>query len=110
MSYFPDCRTDEYYNQKYLTQRNKDFVAGYDYALEQVQNLFNNLEVFPDLEQLLDDNVALVKEHKVDMVQTCIEDWAEMNRDELITSMIDSMDENEYQEIKQRVDADDGEG
>lgn len=103
MSHIPDCRTDEYYNQKYLKQRDADFVAGYDYALEQVQNLFSNLECYPELEQLLNDNVATIRENKTGLVQTCIEDWAEMNRDELITSMIDAMDD--FEEVKRKVDA-----
>ena len=104
MSKIPDCRTDKYYNEKYLDQKDADFVKGYDWAVEQIQNMFNNLKCYPDLEQLLDDKVALIKDNKIGMVQTCIEDWAEMQRDELITSMIDGMDEAEYQAIKERVD------
>lgn len=103
---FPDCRTDDVYNEKYLNQSDSDFIRGYDQAIKIVQRLFANLECYPDLEQLLDDNVAIIKANKTDMVQTCIEDWAEMSRDEIITVMIDTMDKVEYQEIKARVDKD----
>ena len=66
--------------------------------------MFNNLECYPDLEQLLDDKVAIIKDNKIGMVQTCIEDWAEMERDEMITGMIDNMNEEEYKAIKAKVD------
>jgi len=104
MSRIPDCRTDEYYNEKYLGKNDKAFVAGYDWAVSQIINLFNNLEVYPDLKELLDDKKAVIKDNKVDIAIVAIEDWAEMQRDELITSMIDGMDEKEYQKIKELVD------
>ena len=107
MSRIPDCRTDEYYNQKYLDQINTVFIKGYDWAVKQIQNMFNNLDCYPDLKLLLDDKVAIIKDHKVGMVQTCIEDWAEMERDEMITSMIDNMSEDEYKAIKAKVDGGD---
>lgn len=104
MSRIPDCRTDEYYNQKYLVGGNADFVKGYDCAVEEILNLFNNLDCYPDLMQLLDDKVALIKDNKADTVMSCIEDWAEMQRDTMITAMIDGMDEDEYARVKAKVD------
>jgi len=90
MSYIPDCRTDEIYNEERLTGRDKDFVAGYDWAVDQILNLFEgNTNVFPRLEDILDENTAIVNEDKESIVKESIEQWAEMQRNELITSMID---------------------
>lgn len=109
MSYIPDCREDEAYNQKYLNQRNKDFVAGYDYAVERILELIkDNNNVYPDLNVLLNKNIAVINEDKVEMVTSAIEHWSEMQRNELITSMIDDMDEDEYESIKEQVDGREG--
>lgn len=106
MSAIPDCRTDEYYNQKYLTQRDKDFIAGYDYAVDQILNLIEyNTDIFPELHDLLDFHKAVACVDKVKIVKEAIEDYAEMQRDEQITAFIDTMDEDEYKSIKERVDA-----
>lgn len=105
MSMIPDCRSDEYYNEKYLVDNDKMFVQGFDWAVSQIVNLFEgNLEVYPDLKELLDDKKAVIKDDKVKIAIEAIQDWAEMERDELITSMIDGMDEGEYQKIKEKID------
>lgn len=104
MSYIPDCRTDENYNEKYLNAKNKEFLAGYDCAVEQITTLFSNLDAYPDLEELLDDHKAVIKDGKADIAQEAIEEWMESQRDELITSMIDNMSEKEYGAIKEKVD------
>ena len=45
MSYIPNCREDENYNQKYLTGDDKEFVRGYDWCTEQaVDNFFDNFD------------------------------------------------------------------
>ena len=105
MSHIPDCRTDEAYNEKYLNNTDKEYVNGFDYAVEQVLNLIdNNLDVYPDLETILDRNKAIVNVDKVQIAHDAIEDWLEGERDMLITSMIDNMDEDEYNKIKKEVD------
>ena len=105
MSYIPDCRTDENYNEKYLVGNNKMFIAGFDYAVETILNLFDgNLDVYPKLEELLDDKKAIIADGKVALVKESIDHWAEMQRDEMITGMIDGMDEDEYKKIKAEVD------
>lgn len=89
MSYIPNCREDEYYHESNLNDENKKFVEGYDWAVKQMLNLFSNLDVYPELNMLLDDHTAIVKEGKADIAKGCVEDWAEMGRNELITSMIE---------------------
>ena len=100
----PDCRTDEYYNEKYLEGSNKDFVRGYDWAVEQALNLLNNADVYPEFAELLEKNKAVVGVDKEIIFHEALEDWMESQRDMLITSMIDGMGE-EYDEIKARVDS-----
>lgn len=101
MSYIPDCRSDENYNEAYLNEMDKEFVRGYDYAVEQIVNLIeNNSNVYPELDDILDYHKAVACVDKVKIVKESIEEWAETQRDELITSMIDSMDEVEYEKNK----------
>lgn len=105
MSYIPDCRTDEYYNQKYLNEKDKEFIAGYDWAVEQIVNMIeNNIETYPELEAILKENVAVVHGHKVQVCAEAVQNWAEMERDIMITSMIDGYENLEA--IKAKVDAD----
>lgn len=104
MTYIPDCRTDPAYNEKFLNDKDKEFIRGYDYAVDCILNLFTNLEVFPDFEELLDDHKAIIKEGKTMIAQESVGQWAEMDRDELITSMINSMDEIEYWKIREEVE------
>ena len=127
MSYIPDCREDEYYNQKYLKGEDREFVNGFDYCAEEtVDCLFDNLDTMFDddsyIMHVLNEEVPKQEEydmewtfghketeHRVvktyaDLLRMKILEWVEMERNELITSMIDSMDEDEYKAIKERVD------
>ena len=106
MSYFPDCRTDEFYNEKYLNEKDAKFLRGYDFAVETVVTLLSNLDVYPDFAELLEDKKAIIEEGKIEIAEESIKDWMEGKRDELISSMIDGMSEEEYNKIKAKVDAD----
>ena len=130
MTYIPDCRTDEYYNEKYLSKQDKEFLRGYDWATEMaVDNFFdNNYDMRFDEDDFVEEAVLkelpeeaqdtytmeftfVSKEEErtiktvIDKIRYEILEWIEMNRDELITSMIDGMDDKEYQKIKSEVDA-----
>lgn len=131
MSYIPDCRNDENYNEKYLNNFDKEFVRGYDWCVEMsVDNFFDNLDIYfeddshimhllneelpenmreeYEIERTFADENARVEKRDVktyvDLLRSKILDYIEMERDELITSMIDNMDEQEYSEIKAKVD------
>lgn len=128
MTYIPDCRTDKNYNQKYLNKLDKEFLAGFDWCMENaVDNFFDNNYDFDDgsyighqlLQELSegdkDDYVMEFtfndrkdEERKIetiiDKVRYEILAWIESERDMLITSMIDAMDEEEYHKIKSEVD------
>lgn len=103
MSYIPDCRTDENYNVEALNDKDKQFVRGYDWSAEQeMPNFFNNLEVYFGEDSYI---MHVLKEKSTstdeegnpltywDEIKECLADWMEMQRDELITSMIDSYEE-----------------
>ncbi len=131
MSYIPDCRNDENYNEKYLNNFDKEFVRGYDWCVEMsVDNFFDNLDIYfgddshimhllneelpenmreeYEIERTFADENDRVEKRDVktyvDLLRSKILDYIEMERDELITSMIDNMDEQEYSEIKAKVD------
>ena len=131
MSYIPDCRNDENYNEKYLNNFDKEFVRGYDWCVEMsVDNFFDNLDIYfgddshimhllneelpenmreeYEIERTFADENARVEKRDVktyvDLFRSKILDYIEMERDELITSMIDNMDEQEYAKIKAKVD------
>ena len=130
MSYIPDCRSDEHYNAKYLNEKDYKFVRGYDWAVEQeIDNFFDNLEVTESdrLIKMMEEPLPkeLVQEYEVpttfngdesqeyetrtaktygDLLRMNLLRWAECGRDELITSIIDGMTDEEYQAIKEKVD------
>lgn len=112
MSAFPDCRNDESYNEDFLNEQDKRFIEGFDFAIEVISNLFkDNLSVFEEELTNVSENDEmrvtrrdfydiLVQNNKV--VDEVLQTWSEMERDEIITSMLDSMSEAEYQENKEK--------
>lgn len=111
MSYIPDCRTDENYNEKYLNDKDAEFVAGMDWCrIMAVDNFFDNLDIYTqDFEDDENEfNLLEYLEENEDVRQNlrdCLFHYIEMQRDELITSMIDNMGEEEWAELRQQVDA-----
>jgi hypothetical protein len=128
---FPKCREDDYYNQDFLDGTDKEFLRGFDWAIEMVVDNF-----FDILEYRLSDNDTLLnmlnkkipkdmreeytmeftypadnpRENEDRKVKTYA-DWlrfmllkeAECNRNNLIISMIDDMDEKIYNAIRNKV-------
>ena len=131
MTYIPDCRTDDTYNERYLNKMDREFVRGYDWCVEtavdsffdndmdELQDEFSYLghilnEELPGIMQIEYEYVfadGTIEKRKIktyaDLIRSKILDWVEMERDQLITSMIDGMGD-EYEEIKERVDNDRG--
>ena len=110
MSYIPDCRTDEYYNQRYLNKEDAECVMGYDSCAEDASTFFDNLDMYrEEIDEANDGDIELVhylERHPqiIEILKECFVDYLEMNRDEMITSMIDSMDEEEFEKAKEDVD------
>ena len=127
MSYIPDCRRDEYYNQKYLNEKDSDFIRGFDWCADNAMDVFfDNIEDFFGVDSYImhilkeeipedehDEYVQItfggneeprtIKTY-LDAIRAHIIEFVESNRDELITCMIDSMDEDEYKRIKDKID------
>ena len=119
MSYIPDCRTDETYNEKFLKGDDKEYVAGFDYCVEMgVDNFFDNLDIpFSDeshIAHMLSEEVpeSMRETYTVefafkdeepqertvrtyaDLLRLCMLRHIECERNELITSMLDSSAED----------------
>ena len=110
MSYIPDCRTDEVYNEKYLNEKDKEYLEGFDWCVKTVLESFvDNINIYREefdiegaslnLEWFLQNNKAVAEKLK-----ECMVHFSEMERNTLIIAMIEEMDEEEYKEIKARVD------
>lgn len=104
MSYIPNCREDKTYNEKYLNEKDKEFVRGFDFAVnDSLDSFFANIDDMDfdvedediDLGKILNNHEAILDRLKENMLE-----WIEGERDEMITSMIDHMDENEFEENK----------
>jgi len=116
MSYIPDCRDDENYNEKYLNDKDAEFIAGFDWCrIMAVDNFFDNIDMYTsefdqfDNPEMIEKAVRFVEmleeEALMTILKDCILHYIEMQRDQLITSMIDNMDDEEWETIKAEVDA-----
>lgn len=118
------------YWQGFLNDDDTRFLQGYDWASEQtLRNFFYNLDTYADdlarafgideIDLGSDDAIAVIFNDKdmddysdeewnaipvhtrvMAVIKACLEHWMEMDRDELGTSMIDSMSETEYEQIR----------
>ena len=124
----PDCRNDDYYNRDFLIDENHEFVRGFDWATEAIDNIFNNLNALtegsdyaekflnePLPESMLDEydmdyafSDSEPTEHREartygDFLRMKMLEWLENERNELITNMIDNMAEDIYQNVRNKV-------
>ena len=122
----PDCRNDAYYNEDFLDETGKLRVSGYDFCTEAaVDSFFDNMDIYFERDSyighILNEKVpeSMREEYEVetasgedktrkirtygDYLRSCILDYIATNRDELITSLIDDMDEDLYKEIRRKV-------
>jgi hypothetical protein len=127
---FPECRNDNYYNEDFLGNTDKSFLQGFDWATEMaVDNFFDNyfgdmpIEENGELSTMLNkelpdylkekyemeftfgdrDNEEREIKTYADLLRMKLLEWIEMERNELITSMIDNMDEDIYNAIRNKV-------
>lgn len=118
MSLFADCRNDGVYNEDFLDKVDSSFLKGADFAVDQIENMFlNNLDSYEDeLTEVLDegevageDEVYSTRQDLYDilgenkeLIVTLIRHWMEKERDMLVTSMIDGMNEDEYKRLRKQ--------
>ncbi len=107
--YLPNAREDEAYNQKYLLEEDKTFLDGYDFAVDKAfGTFFSNLDVYDLRVEGEDIDIGLILNNHPSILtklEEAIKTHFESERNELVVSMIDGMDEGEYQSIKAQVDA-----
>ena len=115
------------YWEGYLNDTDKEYVRGYDWNTEQVvSSFFQNLDVFADILDFIDtddiDIEEVVSERSIleysdeelaeksestliaKKMRECLLEWIEMERNELIVSMIDGMKEDEYDRMVKKAD------
>lgn len=107
---------DENYNEDFLNGSDKDYIQGYDVCFDAIISLIaSNLDVYegeltelcpegytPEEDECFttrEDLYEIMVENK-EIICAIIKDWLEMTRDEIITSLIDSMDDKEYESLK----------
>ena len=136
MSYIPNCRVDEAYNEKILNEEDSQYMYGYDICVdESVDNFFNNLKNWEadikeamygedseapldiDYETVWNDDMYYSDYQEEDLqkmgsvtrllllLKERMLEWAECNRNEIITGLIENMDDAEYEELKEKVNS-----
>ncbi len=98
MTAIPKCRIDYYYNYDFLDKFRKEFVCGFDAAVEDGESFFDNLE-FTELDEIHLNQL----EEMHDFLVKSFNEWMEMARNELITSLIESMSNKEFRENRRKV-------
>lgn len=120
MSYIPDCRRDEFYNQKFLSGDNKEFIRGFDWCVEEaVDNFFSDNYDYDDgteIAHFLNQKVPECLREKYvmeytfgnrpdeertvetysDLIRAELLAWIESERNTMITGMINDMSDEEY--------------
>lgn len=115
------------YYQGYLNNEGKTSISGYDWAVDHVECFFSNIGDYIDFEcedditeqDILDfinsekeideydeDDIAQYSSTVINLkiAKEQLLQWLETYRDETIVSLIENMDEEEYQKIKEEVD------
>ncbi len=106
MSYIPDCREDANYNEKYLNEEDSQYVLGFDHCIEDcIENFFDNIDMYGNE---LGTNVKWLKKPMKKLlkaIKKCMLDYSEIQRDEMITGLIDGYSEEEHESLKKAVDS-----
>ncbi len=118
MTLFVDGKHDIYYNEDFLKKSDKTFLRGFDYAYDEIINLFlNNLDIWQDWlsydpEAPKEDTKEEVYAHTeglYDILQKnkgilkmIMEQHLDSSRDYLIVSMIDGMDDDDYENERKK--------
>lgn len=133
MARIPDCREDSTYNERFLNEPDSQYILGYDSCVDNgITSFFDNIDNFiPEITLALgldeDDEIEIdcsivngdkefyeYTEEELDevdhltslllLIRTYMCQWAEHSRDELIVSLLENTDEQEYEELKTKSD------
>lgn len=122
---FPDVRNDDWYNEDFLDGASKKEVLGFDWATFAVDNLFDNIEQITNesdyLEKVLSEKLPESLQNEYDMegldgedehrevktyadfIRMKILSWLENERNEIVVSLIENMDESVYKALREKV-------
>lgn len=114
-----NCRSDEYYNEKYLPEEDSQKILGYDLCVEKgIYNFFNNVDRFqselsavgincddvdfeflqhnPD--EITDDMLSEINDSTKQMLalRNVMFQWAELQRNSIIVGCIDNDKDVEF--------------
>lgn len=93
MTYIPDTREEGPYCDKNIKDPlNREFVKGYDWAVEQLKNWFYNRDCVPsgfDSEETPAVASIMDNDKEADALSEILETWLESQRDELVVSILD---------------------
>lgn len=105
----PDCRNDNYYNEDFLTNDGKQYLQGFDFATDFIRTAaidddLLNRQLPKDIgdevkERYPDEDIKTIG----DYISVLICEHLEMERDMLIVSLIESMDDDIYNAIRNKV-------
>ena len=105
MTYFPDIRTNEEYNEKSLTGERKAFLKGFDFAVEVLDTMKNNLDSY--IEDSIVIHYLAEHEEEAEKVFSSILHYIELERNMVGCSLLDeeySLKEKEKKEEKHEED------
>ena len=101
MTFIPDVRTDENYNQNMLNNNDKLIIDGYDMAVDALENALSNL-TFLDTDtsissHLLNYNIHSDADNKkvtlLEHITRLVLESLECSRDTIVVSMLDEYEE-----------------
>lgn len=108
MTYIPDTREDEDYNEKYLNEKDTEFIKGFDYAVnDALDSFFNLIDDFDFDVDGEDIDIGKILSNHPDILerfQEVLSQHLDAERDEMIVSMIDCYSDEEYAKIRTEVD------
>ncbi len=107
--YMPNARTDEVYNEKYLKPEDKMLLKGYDFAFSKsLSNVLDNLDPYDfdiDGEDLNLARIFINHPKILEALKQAIDLGMESDRNDFVISILEGYDGDEYQKIKETVDA-----
>lgn len=90
MTYFP---TGEPYTDKYLSEEDKEFMRGWDFAVEAMENAFANLDEFTGFKE-----VDKIFDELAEHIKDCVLSEVKCDRKMNLVSMIDNYSDEELKE------------
>ena len=96
MTYFP--RTAPY-QKKYLSDKDREAIWGFDYALEDIESFLNN-----QIEESGSETLDKIRKEFLNSLLEDYKQWHDGTRQQLIVSFVDNYSEEEFKKLKERAE------